>query len=429
EQSVYLQPDDLLETHVCVRPSSQEPSCRWLCPVGSGAQGEAVADLSNDGCLDADSNQLVPELTPTVDMASLDANPTLVARPLVWETRAADPQGIFFEFTLINRFSPISLRTDELVLFGEIPAGKRPTRYLTIRNTGYRAITIQNVSKGLDSEHPDEFSLQVFDQRHPVPLGLVQDAGPDNNDSVGSLSLTEDYASYPHPEVNLLEDHISASWPQPQEQSLVVEGVPLTRQHGVLQGQDLAQAFEFRRDGLRQPFAISARTPRATPFTLGPGDAFEVAVTLQPLVPGDKFLSIGLTYIDPDQPGTQHYLSTSVGAQVLAGPVPGTFPTSVLLNDNPGGAQRVRAFTVFNHGDQTLTLDDLWLAGEDADRFELAGLTLPITIPPGGLALESIEYHSECVSAGSLVEHVALVAVATSHGNLILPLRGISRNC
>ncbi|MEM6938104.1 MAG: hypothetical protein AAF552_16740, partial [Pseudomonadota bacterium] len=77
EQSVYLQPDDLLETHVCVRPNSQEPSCRWRCPVSSGAQGEAVADLSNDGCLDADSNQLVPELTPTVDMASLAANPTL----------------------------------------------------------------------------------------------------------------------------------------------------------------------------------------------------------------------------------------------------------------------------------------------------------------------------------------------------------------
>ncbi len=428
-QSEYLRPDDLLEASVCVRPSSQEPACRWLCPVSSGPQGEAVADLSNDGCLTGDRELLVPDLTPTVDVAALDANQGLVVRPLVWETRVADPQDVFFEFTLLNHFSPISLRTDALVMFGEVPAGTEPTRFVTVRNTGYRPLRIENVTKGLDSENPDEFALQVFGQRHPVPLGVVQDAVPDNHGSLGLMSLLEDFAAYPFPEIDLRENHVLFSWPHPQEQSLSIEGVPLTYQHGVLQGHDLAEAFEFRRDGLRQPFAVAARTPRTTPFTLAPGDAFEIAVSLQPIAPGDKFLSIGMTYVDPGAPGTSHYLSTSVGAEVLAGPIPGTFPASVFLNDNPGGAQQARFFTIFNHGDQDLTLQSLWLAGDNEDFFQLGGLSLPMTIPPGGLALESVEYLTECVAAGSLAEHVAVVIIETSDRDLALPLRGISRNC
>jgi len=139
-------------------------------------------------------------------------------------------------------------------------------------------------------------------------------------------------------------------------------------------------------------------TGMGLPLTLSAGQSASFSVTFAPTATSSFSGNVTVTSTATNSPATITVTGTGVQPQISV------IPPSIDFGKATVGSANTQSFTISNPGTANLSLSQAMLVGTG---FSLSGLTLPLTLPPGGSSSFTVKFAP--ASAGSFSGNLTLV--------------------
>ena len=127
----------------------------------------------------------------------------------------------------------------------------------------------------------------------------------------------------------------------------------------------------------------------AVPFTLAPGDSMSIGVRFRPASAGTKTATLSLISDDPNRPQID---VTLTGTAVAPAPQLLALPPSLDFGEVYVDSTVAQALQLTNPGTADLVITAISLTGADSTQFSVAGVTVPLTVPPGDTTRFSVAF-------------------------------------
>jgi hypothetical protein len=415
---------------LCIEDPDAGSGCRWTCGDSAAGDGRLHYDLLAAGaCADAAGRPEVPLVTPTYALSTRDAQ--LLEAPLGWSAALPGVASPWIEFTLAAQFAPAALTA--LPAVTDLGGARRyqTTRAgFTVRNAGGHPLRVTQVQKVSGQGQPGDFTVTLPDLPAPVPLPVDSLAGKDAH----SVRLTPDAES--QQTLTVFQDllHLRVA-PRRGGFAFVRDGIAVTERDGLL-WRDAASAqfrFDAPRPGARLPAVRTTWVGRALPFTLQPGESFDVSVVGRPSAYGQREARVRVaaeSLLDPAQRVEIQPLVRVFGQQ---GPLLSILPLSVVASAATAGMQLQRNVLMVNDGDSAASVGapSLRAPGGGAlpagSPFALADPYGAGSLAAGASRYASVRYASTCTGAvNGRREDRAELHWSTPDGTRIVPIRAVT---
>lgn len=436
---------------LCIEDPEVAPGqCRWTCKDGVPGDGRIEFRLADvDACVEAPLDQpAVPVVTPTYAVPNaIAAGAGSIDRPLEW--RLELPSGIapapHIEFTLAivgdaggAGVGGASLWAERPALdFGPLSPFLRRRGDVAVSNVGARAARVLAVRIEA-GPHAADFRAELPYAPEPIPLPLEVDLRKRTRVVVRPLPGMEgqplfravDYLA--HIEYVPTDDD-RLQWRLGETSFAMRDGRWYRSRPQRVREQRLSVA------GVMQPVTRTSWSLRSLPFTLAPGDAFDVSLLATPLAPGRRSARLLVEWEDALQPGVVRTVAVGLVATGLQGPLPTAAPTRVSIATAVAGWTEGRSVLLFNQGDQPFDLGAARVTAVGGANASLpfrveAPEGLPRTIGVGESTLLRVAYLGGCDAhsggaSGRLAELRLDARAAGTTRTVVVPLRGVTPAC
>jgi hypothetical protein len=375
------------------------------------------------------------ELTPTYSTAYLHQTPAVV-KPVEWSANLSLPTGrsAYIRFFLEAKAYDPHMRSTGLLDFGRLKAGGWNQRIVRVENVGGRRLRVRQVGFGAGSAHPSDFRFVVAGDPVQVPLPLKY-SKIEGQDGVYAVELDSSLEEAGLLVVKTEGDALRVSLGDPERgshaQPVTVYGEPARFEGSLLLREDPAGTFPSVTED--RPFSLTARTEKTLPFDLAPGESVDVVVITEPSAVGVRSALLRVEAEPVGVPGLLWTQSLLRVESVQGGLLRGT-PGFLWFNREGGspdqGSQRTAM--IENAGALDLDVTQIRLEGPDAARFSFASSAggPPLRLSSAAAADIRVTYTPHCDGTygtpTSLAEHRATLVIASTGGNIDLPLQGSS---
>jgi hypothetical protein len=421
---------------LCIEdPDVVSSGCRWTCDDASATDGRLLYDLlAPMKCRNQAGAFENPSLTPTA--VPLNLGQMVQTAPLRWRLAAGalTQPDLWLDFTLATTLAEAALRASPAVTdLGGARVGDTARGAFVVRNVGQQPIRIATVAMappGPGSPHSADFQTQLPVAPQPVPLPV---------EVVSSTTKETTLRVSPDAERELLHrlyrDHVLVRLaPRGQGFSETIDGHVVREQDGLLT-RDVLNA-RFNHDVRRQPAVRMTYALRTPPFTVQPGESFEVSLRGTPSARRERLAEVrvsGASVLDPARTVEVRVLAKLYGMQ---GPRLSVAPAVIAIPVDGAGQQIVRTVLVENAGDVAGVLSAPRLTGAGGAALP-AGSPFRLEDPYGSWSTLGIgEYRevrvhfvSACGPSPGTREDAAEVRWGTADGPIVVPVFGTTRSC
>ncbi len=395
---VYLDPPG--RPPLCIEDPQAQGGCRWTCAAVTAPDGRLQYDLLATGLCIVGGGPIseVPRVTPTYTKSTAES--VALDQPLRWSASFAHPGTPYLELQLITTFEPAALRAEPaLTDLGGARVGQYARASFIVDNVGAHPMRI--VSVAMDPAHggnaASNFVLQLPSLPLPVALPVeIVDQGTKERtlqlgDGAESQTTMTVYTDFAHVRVSRRGGGFSSRI-----------GNHTVRDDRGLLLRDVANPAVVH-DPLKTPASRTSYALRTLPFTIQPGEAFEVSARGRPGATGDRIgyaKIVGESVLDPAQRVT---IWAALKVYGMQGPLISAAPGQLTIVVSGNAIARDRAVLIQNAGDTSGTLGAPTLTAIGGGPIA-AGTQLRVNDPYGGggtLAsgdsrVIRVEYLSDC---------------------------------
>lgn len=340
---------------LCVRDLDVDgSSCRWTCAATAAANGDLQYELlDGSSCRLGRAAPAALRATPTYDLTrealTTAGSGSAFVDPLVWSV--ASPQDdLWIEFEMLPLLATTALRTDGLVSVGAARVGEYTRASYRVVNDGAHPLRITAVATApAHGGNPGDFvpQLPALPKAVALPIATTQH----DEETVVRVS--------PDAERQVLFTMTGDRFHQrlgPRGGGFTtrVNNISVRDDHGLLL-RDVAAA-DFRVDPRLNPMARTTYALRTPPFTLMPGESFEVSVRAKPGAVGDRYAFVRVDAHSVVDASQRRSVLTRVEVVGLRGPAVSFLPRHVVFSAVGSGESQRRAVMIQNVGDSAATI-------------------------------------------------------------------------